>query len=35
MVKAAGFETVRGWKLTDSPQRISQCRGFIWGTKSG
>jgi tRNA (mo5U34)-methyltransferase len=33
MVKASGFETVRGWKLTDKPQRISQCRGFVWGTK--
>ena len=33
MVKASGFKTVRGWKLTDKPQRISQCRGFVWGTK--
>lgn len=34
MVKSAGFETVRGWKLTDTPARLSQCRGFVWGTKS-
>jgi tRNA (mo5U34)-methyltransferase len=33
MVKASGFETVRGWKLTENPSHISQCRGFIWGTK--
>lgn len=34
MVKAAGFETVRGWKLTDAPTQISQCRGFVWSSKA-
>jgi len=29
MVQAAGFKNVESWRLTDTPQHISQCRGFI------
>lgn len=34
MVKAAGFDTVRGWKLADPPTRLPECRGFVWGSKA-
>lgn len=33
MVKSAGFEDVQGWKLTDSPADLSQCRGFVRGSR--
>ena len=34
MVRIAGFKNVQGWKLTDKPQEISECRGFATGTKA-
>ncbi|MEK9899482.1 MAG: DUF1698 domain-containing protein [Rhodospirillaceae bacterium] len=34
MVKAAGFDTVRGWKFADPPTRLPECRGFVWGSKA-
>lgn len=33
MVRSAGFGDVQGWKLTDTPQGVSQCRGFVRGDK--
>jgi len=33
MVRAAGFNTAEGWKLTNTPEHLSQCRGFIHGVK--
>lgn len=34
MVRVAGFTAdVQGWKLTDQPQHVSQCRGFVMGRK--
>jgi len=33
MVRAAGFAHVEGWKLTDNPQHVSLCRGFVRGRK--
>jgi tRNA (mo5U34)-methyltransferase len=33
MVRASGFTNVDGWKLTETPQHISQCRGFVKGVK--
>lgn len=33
MVRAAGFAAVEGWKLTDNPAHLSQCRGFIKASK--
>lgn len=33
MVRSAGFSKVQGWKLTDSPSGLSQCRGFVRGMK--
>ena len=33
MVRAAGFKTAEGWKLTNVPEHLSQCRGFIHGSK--
>lgn len=35
MVKAAGFASTRGWRLTvDTPQALPHCRGFVKGEKS-
>jgi tRNA (mo5U34)-methyltransferase len=34
MVRAAGFEVVEGWKLTDRPEHLSHCRGFVRGRKT-
>ena len=33
MVRAAGFNTVEGWKLVNTPAQLSQCRGFVRGVK--
>ena len=30
MVEIAGFRNVQSWKLTDTPQELSQARGFIY-----
>jgi tRNA (mo5U34)-methyltransferase len=34
MVRSAGFDEVQGWKLTDKPTHLSQCRGFARGRKT-
>lgn len=33
MVRAAGFKTVKGWKLTPRPKDANHCRGFAHGKK--
>jgi len=33
LVRAAGFEQVEGWKLSSSPQKVFECRGFVHGVK--
>jgi tRNA (mo5U34)-methyltransferase len=33
MVRAAGFPNIDAWKLTDKPTHISQCRGFVKGSR--
>lgn len=33
MLGAAGFHKVKGWKLTDKPTHLAQCRGFAEGFK--
>jgi tRNA (mo5U34)-methyltransferase len=33
MTMAAGFHDVEVWKLTTTPQHVSQCRGFAHGVK--
>lgn len=33
LLGAAGFENITGWKLTDSPKVLAECRGFASGTK--
>lgn len=33
MVRAAGFDEVSGWKLTETPDHLSKCRGFVKGRK--
>lgn len=34
MVRAAGFEKAEAWKLTETPNHVSQCRGFVKGIKN-
>ena len=34
MVRAAGFLNVTGWPLTEEPQDLSQCRGFVYASKT-
>ncbi len=34
MVQSAGFIHTRAWKI-ESPQILSHCRGFVYGTKKG
>lgn len=33
MVRAAGFPTVKAWKLAKEPKQLSLCRGFAVGSK--
>jgi tRNA (mo5U34)-methyltransferase len=33
MVRAAGFDQVEAWKLTDKPTHVTQCRGFAQGSR--
>lgn len=33
MVRAAGFDPVQAWKLTDTPNQLPACRGFAHGVK--
>lgn len=34
MVRSAGFKNVQGWKLTETPKDVSECRGFATGIKN-
>jgi tRNA (mo5U34)-methyltransferase len=34
MLRAAGFQTVEAWKLTDAPTHLVMCRGFARGSKA-
>ncbi|MGE5567599.1 MAG: DUF1698 domain-containing protein [Rhodospirillales bacterium] len=34
MVRAAGFDAVEAWKLTDNPGHLAFCRGFARGVKT-
>jgi len=34
MLATAGFKDCRGWKLTDTPQTLPECRGFAYGRKN-
>jgi len=33
MVVSVGFQDVNAWTLTDRPKQLSECRGFVSGTK--
>ena len=35
MVNSAGFKGLRAWYLTTYPEHISECRGFVYGNKTG
>lgn len=34
LVRAAGFDNVQAWKLTDKPTHVTQCRGFAHGSRT-
>ena len=33
MVRSAGFKNTTSWKLTDDPDELTKCRGFVVGSK--
>lgn len=33
MVRSSGFSITEGWKQTERPENVSQCRGFVYGCK--
>lgn len=33
LVNAAGFDDIQGWNLTENPENLATCRGFVSGTK--
>jgi len=33
MVESCGFKNIKAWPLTDEPKEVSECRGFVYGTK--
>ena len=34
LVRAAGFPNIAAWKLTDKPEHVAHCRGFVRGSKT-
>ena len=35
MVESLGFKNVRAWPLSEEPKNVPECRGFVYGSKSG
>lgn len=35
MVESVGFKNVKAWGLTDNPKEVPECRGFVYGSKTG
>lgn len=35
MVESVGFKNIQAWGLTDTPKDLNECRGFIYGSKTG
>ena len=35
MVESVGFKNIHGWALTDKPTGVPECRGFVYGSKTG
>jgi tRNA (mo5U34)-methyltransferase len=35
MVLCVGFKNIKAWGLTDKPKDTSECRGFVYGSKTG
>jgi len=35
MVKSVGFKAINAWLLTDNPNEVAGCRGFVYGSKTG
>ena len=35
MVQSTGFDNIEAWPLTETPQELSECRGFVYGSKKG
>ncbi len=33
MVRASGFDDIKGWKLSGRPHHLAECRGFVKGRK--
>lgn len=35
MVDAVGFKGIQAWGLTGKPKNVAECRGFVYGSKTG
>lgn len=35
MVESVGFKNIHAWALTDKPKEVCECRGFVYGSKTG
>ena len=35
MVKSVGFKDIHAWALTGTPKEAAECRGFVYGSKTG
>jgi len=35
MVDVAGFKNIQAWGLTAKPKSVAECRGFVYGSKTG
>lgn len=35
MVASLGFKNLKAWALKDKPETVPECRGFIYGSKTG
>jgi len=35
MVESVGFKNIHAWALTEPPKEVSECRGFVYGSKTG
>jgi len=35
MVESVGFKGLKAWYLTRKPQGVAECRGFVYGNKTG
>lgn len=35
LIGSVGFQAIEAWPLTESPKTLAECRGFVYGSKTG